>query len=398
MDVSRFTESKTGQLVQIQTEDGPDFAFTPDPLPPNWEFPVRLWPLLAEAREELARLDEKGRTIPNPTLLLDPLQKWEALRSSSIEGTYATAKELLLFELSPRDPTSRDDKANDWHEVANYDRALRLGVRNIEGETGLPLSKRLIQEMHRALMDNVRGGDGAPGEFRTQHVYVGSGRRYIPPPPGPALIKCLNDLEVFLEVESQGDRFDPLVLSYLVHYQFEAIHPFRDGNGRIGRLLLALTTYQWRKMHLPWLYMSAYFERFKDEYVDNMFRVSTHGDWDTWIEYCLRGTAVQSRDAIKRLDALGRLRARMHEALDALPRMAQLIDRMFVSPMFSAVEVARWGSTSKPTARRDIDLMVQAGFVRYYMGERPRIYGVPGIFNAAYNEEVEPASPPPDSR
>jgi len=108
-------------------------------------FPVRLWPLLAEAREELARLDEKGLTVSNPSLLLEPLQKWEALRSSSIEGTYATAKELLLFELSPREPISRDDKANDWREVANYDRALRFGVRNIRDEKGLPLSKRLIQ-------------------------------------------------------------------------------------------------------------------------------------------------------------------------------------------------------------------------------------------------------------
>src|SRR5215207_155152 len=113
MDPSKFTAQKTGTLVPIVTDEGADTAFVPDALPPNWEFPSRLWPLLAEAREELARLDEKGRTIPNPTLLLEPLQKWEALRSSSIEGTYATAKELLLFELAPREPTSRDDKAND---------------------------------------------------------------------------------------------------------------------------------------------------------------------------------------------------------------------------------------------------------------------------------------------
>src|SRR4051812_2174836 len=111
MDTTRFTDGRTGQLVRVETEDGPDYAFVPDPLPPDWEFPPRLWPLLAQAREQLARLDEKGKTVPNPTLLLEPLQKREALRSSSIEGTYATAKELLLFELDPRTPTSRDDKA-----------------------------------------------------------------------------------------------------------------------------------------------------------------------------------------------------------------------------------------------------------------------------------------------
>lgn len=384
MDSSRFTEAKTGELVAIVAEDGPDYAFIPDPLPPRWEFPTRLWPLLAEAREELARLDEKGRTVPNPTLLLDPLQKWEALRSSSIEGTYATAKELLLFELAPREPTSRDDKAHDWKEVANYDGALRFGVRNIRDEKGLPLSKRLIQEMHRLLMENVRGDDGRPGEFRTRYVYVGSSRRYVPPPPGPVLIKCMNDLEIFLD--RHDDQFDPLVLSYLVHYQFEAIHPFRDGNGRIGRLLLALTTFEWRKMYLPWLYMSAYFERFKDEYVDNMFRVSTHGDWDRWIEYCLRGTALQCRDAIKRIDALGQLRADMHEALDRLPRMAKIVDRLFVSPIFTAAQVANWGSTSMPTARRDIDLLQKAGFAHYLSGERPMFFSVPAIFRVAYEE------------
>ena len=162
MDVSRFTESKTGQLVQIQTEDGPDFAFTPDPLPPNWEFPVRLWPLLAEAREELARLDEKGRTIPNPTLLLDPLQKWEALRSSSIEGTYATAKELLLFELSPRDPTSRDDKANDWHksmEDETFARGFTAAMDCRGVLLGPAMARKLDLKRFTRLLD-IGGGSG----------------------------------------------------------------------------------------------------------------------------------------------------------------------------------------------------------------------------------------------
>lgn len=394
MDITRFTTAKTGQLVPVATEDGPDHAFIPDSLPPAWEFPARLWPLLADAREQLARLDEKGRTVPNPTLLLDPLQKREALRSSSIEGTYATAKELLLFELAPREPASKDDKANDWLEVANYDFALRFGVRNLQDPSGLPVSQRLIREMHRMLMRNVRGGDGTPGEFRTKHVYVGSGRRYVPPPPGPTLMKCLNDLELYLD--QHGTKYDPLVLSYLVHYQFEAIHPFRDGNGRIGRLLLALTTYEWSKLYLPWLYMSAYFERFKDEYADNLFRVSTHGDWDRWIEFCLTGTVAQCRDAIKRCDALSAIRSRMHNALDGRPRMAHLIDQIFVSPVFTASKIAEWSRTSMPTARRDIEQLEQAGFVRYLSGERPRSYFVPLIFDIAYNEGDLGSAMPPD--
>ena len=209
-----------------------------------------------------------------------------------------------------------------------------------------------------------------------------------------ALIQCINDLETY--IDTHGDRYDPLVLSYLVHYQFEAIHPFRDGNGRVGRLLLALTTYQWSNLYLPWLYMSAYFERFKDEYVDNLFRISTHGDWDRWIEFCLTGTVAQCRDAIRRCDALSILRSRMHDALDRLPRMAHLIERIFVSPVFTAPRIAEWSGSSIPTARRDIEQMEREGFVRYLVGERPKNYYVPAIFAVAYNEGEGGEVMPPD--
>jgi Fic family protein len=387
MDVTRFTPNRTGELVPVTTDDGTDYAFIPAPLPPpKWEFPSTLWPLLAEAREQLARLDEKGKTIQNPTLLLEPLQKREAIRSSSIEGTYTTAKELLLFELAPRTPTSRDDKANDWLEVANYDHALRFGVKNLKAKDGLPLSKRLICDMHRILMSGVRGSDGAPGEVRTKHVYVGSGHRYVPPPPGDVLAGCLNDLDAFIGNALRRRSYHPLVLAYLVHYQFEAIHPFRDGNGRVGRLLLALTTYDWCQLHLPWLYMSAYFERFKDEYVDNMFRISTHGDWDRWIEFCLRGTAEQSKDALRRCDALDSYRREIHAKIDNFPRLANLVDWMFVKPIFTAGDVAKWGDSSLPTARRDIELLEKNGFVDHLQGDRPKYYFVPRIYSIAYHE------------
>ncbi|MEO5740684.1 MAG: Fic/DOC family N-terminal domain-containing protein [Vicinamibacterales bacterium] len=386
MDITRFSPSKTGRLIEVTTEDGPDHAFIPDPLPPRWEFPARLWPLLAEAVEHLARLDEKGMTVSNPTLLLEPLQKREAIRSSSIEGTYTTAKELLLFELSPT-TVSSGDKANDSMEVWNYDNALRLGVRNLKETSGLPLSKRLICAMHRVLMSKVRGAEGDPGEIRTKHVYVGSGHRYVPPPPGDVLMKCINDLDDFIgNPQRLANLYHPLVLSYLVHYQFEAIHPFRDGNGRVGRLLLALTTFAWKPLQLPWLYMSAYFEKFKDEYVDNMFRISTHGDWDRWIEFCLVGTLEQSKDAIRRCGALNDLREEMHAKLDKFPRMGRLIDRMFVSPIFTTTQVAEWGSSSVPTARRDIALFEHHGFVDHLDGERPKHYFVPRVFSIAYHE------------
>lgn len=386
MDPTRFTDGKTGQLVAIEAEDGPDVAFIPDPLPPKgWQFPDRLWPVLSRAREQLIRLDLMGQRIGNPSLLLAPLQKGEAIRSSSIEGTYATAKELLLFELAPREPASSTDKANDWQEVANYDRALQHGAKNLLDKTpeGLPLSLRLIKDMHEILMAGARGQHGGkPGQFRDQHVYVGSARKYVPPPPGPELMKCLEDMEKYMH--AHGDQFDPLVLAFLLHYQFEAIHPFRDGNGRIGRLLLALTIFQWFPLHLPWLYMSAFFERFKDEYVDNMFRVSTHGDWDRWIEYCLTGVEASAKQALARCEQLAQLRDEMHEKLDRLPRMAVLIDRIFVRPVFSTAEFRRWTNTTHPTARRDIEALVAQGYVEHLDGVRPKSYYVPRIFSIAF--------------
>lgn len=385
MQESRFTDARTGELVPIFTPGGKDWAFVPNPLPPNWEFPADLWPLLANAREELARLDEKGRTLGNPSLLMAPLRRREALRSSSLEGTYATPQELLLFELDPK-PTKKKDSANAWREVLNYDQSIRYGFEKLEDATptGLPLSLRLIKDMHAILMHDVRGDEKHPGEFRDRQVHVGSDRRYIPPPPD-RLTGLLQDFERYLH--EHGTKFDPLVLTYIVHYQFEAIHPFMDGNGRIGRALLCLTTRQWSGLSMPWLYMSAYFERYKDEYVDNMFRISTHGDWARWIEFCLRGTVEQCRDAMRRCDELIAIRQAMSSELGHRPRMFTIIERMFFYPVFKTSDVMRWTGTSRPTASSDISTLMDAGFVEHLRGKRPKTYFAPSIFRAAYAED-----------
>jgi Fic family protein len=389
MDATRFSQQKTGSLLKVITEDGPDHAFVPDSLPPKWEVPKHLWPLIVEARTQLGRLDEKGNRKPNPSLLLEPLQKREALRSSSIEGTYATAKELLLFELSKK-PLQGDEAVR---EVSNYEDALKFGVQNLkDAKQGLPLSRRLIQELHRILMRDVRGHDGYAGEFRNKYVYVGSGQRYVPPPPGQALIDAMNNLEMF--IHEKTPTMDLLVKSYVIHYQFEAIHPFRDGNGRVGRLLLALTTWFWCDMKLPWLYMSAYFERFKSEYVDNMFRVSTDGDWEKWIEFCLKGTIAQAKDAMRKLDALDKFEEEMKGKLGDRPRMTHIIERLFHRPLFDASIVAGWfDGVSLPTIRRDIDVLVEAGFVQHLQGFRPKMFFCPRILMIAYNEGAEQKGP-----
>ena len=256
--------------------------------------------------------------------------------------------------------------------------------------TGLPLSLRLITDMHQILLHDVRGGSKSPGQFRRTQVHVGSDLRYIPPPAGTHLAECLDRFERYLHGSSPD--LDPLVQSHLVHYQFEAIHPFLDGNGRVGRALLALTTFQWSQLQQPWLYMSAYFERYKDEYVDNLFRVSTHGDWGRWIEYCLHGTVMQCQDSLDRLDRLEKLRQLMHDQADTLsPRMHLLIEQMFVRPVFTAADVATWGNASKPTARADIGRLENAGFVEYLQGKRPRVYFAKPIYSVAYAEPDAPA-------
>ncbi|HEV7239294.1 MAG TPA: Fic/DOC family N-terminal domain-containing protein, partial [Thermoanaerobaculia bacterium] len=237
MEQQQFTEKRTGTIVPVSI-GGLDWAFLPYPLPRQWHVSLELWPLLASAKEELARLDGIGRTLPDPELLLRPLQRREAIRSSSLEGTYASAEELLLFELAPTEPISASDRANDWREVGNHAAALRRGTVLLET---LPLSLRVIREMHAVLLTNVRGRDRAPGEFRRTQVHLGSDRRYIPPPPNE-LMACLDDFERFL---NDADEIDPLIRTYLAHYQFEAIHPFVDGNGRVGRALLSLSSFQW---------------------------------------------------------------------------------------------------------------------------------------------------------
>ena len=193
MDRNRFITSQTGDLVAISA-GVQDWAFVPHPLPRQWDTPRSLFGLLLTAHAELARLDGIGRTLPNPELLLRPLQGREAIRSSSLEGTYASAEELLLFELQPLGSMMASERTNDWREVLNYADALRRGTELLET---LPLSLRLIREMHGVLLRNVQGRDRAPGEFRRTQVHLGTDRRYVPPPPH-LLDGCLDDFEHFL--------------------------------------------------------------------------------------------------------------------------------------------------------------------------------------------------------
>jgi len=243
----------TGRLVPVPKGFADaQVAFIPDPLPPKWEWPGHLWKLLVQARKCLSSLDGTGKHLPNPEILLHPLQSREAQLSSQLEGTITDPQQQVLFEADPQYPISKNDPNNAFQEVANYRRALRV---RLEGKNDLPLSLRLARELHAILMAGVRGSDQRPGEFRKIQNQIGSPARFVPPPP-ENLDETLDAFEKYLHSD---DGFDPLVRAFFAHYQFEAIHPFRDGNGRVGRLLLSLMIAEWCELSSQWLYMSPFF-------------------------------------------------------------------------------------------------------------------------------------------
>lgn len=384
MDISKFGDKRTGELVPVIGIEGATHAFLPYPLPVNWEWPQRLWPLLLEARTALAALDGVGKHLPNAQLLLRPLQNREALRSSSLEGTYATPEQQLLFQMDPQYPRSEADPVNAQREVFNYGKALRL---RFDGHENLPLSLRLIRELHMVLLDGVRGADAQPGEFRRVQVQIGRPPRFVPPPP-QHLEQALDNFEKYLH---QDKQFDPLVEAFLAHYQFETIHPFRDGNGRVGRLLLSLTIAEWCSLSNQWLYMSPYFEANKDEYIDRLFSNSSEGSWEGWIEFCLKGVVKQSKDAEKRCELLLKLQQSYKERINTVGasfRLSMLIDDIFISPIVKITTVAKTHNTTYPTAKADIEKLVAANILAPLDVSGQKTYFAPEIFEITYKDAL----------
>ncbi|MBC8354679.1 MAG: Fic family protein [Planctomycetes bacterium] len=376
MKVEQFAEARPGRIIPIM---GDEHAFVPDQLPPDWEFPNGLWPLLAEAKHQIGILEGLGRNLPNPGILLRPLEDREAIRSSSLEGTYATPKELLLFELAPRESLSEGDPANDQREVFNYRLAFHHGT-----QSSLPLSLRLLKEMHEILLRGVRGKDRAPGEFRKIQVAIGSTRRFVPPPP-EQVMTCLDALEKYFH--QAEPKFDALVECFLVHYQFETIHPFNDGNGRVGRLLLALMLQQRCEMSKPWLYLSEYFDRYRDEYVQHLFHVSTHANWSAWVEFCLNATITQAKETIERCERMLAIREDFSARLVKVGgnvRLNQIVESIFHSPFVQVADLAKKLSVTYPTAKSDLERLASAGILQELPGAQPRTYYAPEVFNIAY--------------
>lgn len=380
MKIALFGSSKTGSLLPIGGSRDVTHAFIPDALPPRWPWPASLWPKLLEAHKALASLDGTGKHLPNPSLILRPLQNREAQKSSRLEGTFTEPKQQALFDLDPTFPASADDPVNARREVFNYTQALRYWREN---QSRLPISLRLIRELHRLLMDGVRGSDRNPGEFRSLQNQIGRPARFVPPPPDR-----LKDQLARLEVYLHGKRpYDPLVDAFLVHYQFEAIHPFMDGNGRVGRLLLAILIEEWCGLSDQWLYMSAFFDDNKDRYMSLLLEVSTSGAWEPWTSFCLEGVLETARDTQRRCEQLLSLHkdfhARLRKGVGSV-RLAAIVNDLFVNPVAVASRIAERHQVTYPTARADLRRLETAGILRPLDGFGQIAYYCPQIMEVTY--------------
>ena len=366
MDIGAFASSPTGRLVK--TAQG-YWAFVPAPLPRSIDLDSRLVALLSDADRALGMLAGIGATLPNPYLLISPFLSREAVLSSRIEGTQASLSDLFLFEAAQeRTPASRDVR-----EVANYVSATHHGVARL---AELPLGLRLVRELHARLLESVRGGDQTPGEFRSVQNWIGQPPTYAledatyVPPPVSEMTDALGDWERFLH---ERLTMPPLVRCALMHYQFEAIHPFRDGNGRLGRLLITLYLCANKHLPQPLLYLSAFFEAHRQEYYDRLQAIRISGDWASWLAFFLSGVIGQARDGAERSRRIFGLREEYrHRLLQAKGAASaqRLLDALFTRPALTIRGAQHELDASYLTASRAVTLLVEAGILREITGAR----------------------------
>lgn len=306
--------------------------------------------LLSQADAAVAEATGACRRHINPLIVLRPFQRNEAILSSRIEGTIATARDVAVLEAKAgKDPLHSKRHSADTREVANYLDALDLGIARL---AEIPLSLRLIRDIHRRLMSGVRGEENTPGEFRRHQAAIGKPgqneqeARFVPPPP-QEMMACLDDFEKFLHSEA----YPPLIKMALAHYQFEAIHPFGDGNGRTGRLLIPLMLLSEQRLGSPVLYLSPYFEKNDREYRDHLLAISQKGTWREWITFVLRGVVSQCKETIARLDELDTLLKDYRDRVTDAPGPLQaIIDDLLMRAVISADMIVQKYGVSHQTA------------------------------------------------
>jgi len=367
--------------------------YRPDNLPLSGLDYERLLPLVGKANAAVARYDGLLQSIPNPDIMLSPLTTREAVLSSKIEGTQATVDEVLEQEAGL---AKEGEKYKDIQEIINYRTALYAARKQLES---YPIRLGFVRELHRILMSSVRGQDKTPGAFRRDQNWIGSfgspieAATFVPPHP-LQLESHLQDWEGYLEL----DDIDPVLQTAVVHAQFELIHPFKDGNGRIGRILIPLFLYQKRVLSQPMFYLSEYLEEHREEYYSRLQALSAAGDWDGWIAFFLRAVVAQAEQNGERVAAIRALYEEMKLAIQAATRSqysVHLLDAIFSKPIFpsSALVKQLKGSHGihEKTTPGLIRQLAKAGILqvmREGSGRRPTVYCFPRLLNLAEGRKI----------
>ena len=346
-------------------------AFIPDPLPPKIKWNSRLTRSLSDADRLLGQLSGEGKRLPNPHLLIRSFVKREAVYSSRIEGTQASLGELLASDAGAQVERSPADLL----EVGNYVKALDYGVKRLKS---FPLSLRFVREIHEKLMKGLPGSGLTPGEFRRSQNWIGAPGStimtagYVPPPPGE-LLACLSDWERFLHDQS----LPPLQQAALMHYQFEAIHPFLDGNGRVGRQLIVFFLMERNLLPSPLLYLSAFFENSRLEYYQRLSGVSKRGEWTEWLEYFLNGVARQAEDALNRTEKINLLIEKWDKRLgkSSSDNPQRMLKMLIENPFLTITNATKKLDVAYTTAQRSLEYLQKKGIIKQ-VGDsrRDRVY------------------------
>ena len=347
-------------------------AFIPAPLPPVPALDIDpLQSIMAKAHLELGRLDGLSLQLPDTPLFLYSYVRKEAVLSSQIEGTQSSLSDLMLFELADAPGVPLDDVL----EVSNYVRALEYGLAQLRHENGLPLSNRLIREIHRILLSSGRGSSKSPGEFRRSQNWIGGARPgtayYVPPPPN-AVQDCMGDLEKFLHL--RNNSLPPLIKAGLSHAQFESIHPFLDGNGRVGRLLITLLLVHDGVLRNPTLYLSLYFKQHRQTYYELLNGLRDNGDWEEWLLFFLDGVAetaeMAARTAVRLLDLFNQDLAQIQKQGRLASSAIRVHQALQERPIISLREAGDKTGQASTATTNGMRVLENLGFVREITGQR----------------------------
>jgi len=381
---------RLGEFVETAVGGETVRAFVPPALPPAPSLKLdKLYGLLDQANRALGRLDGVTSILPDTPLFLYMYVRKEALLSSQIEGTQSSLSDLLLFESDEAQGVPLDDV----QEVSNYVAAMNFGLERLRDD--MPLSNRLIREIHEVLLAKGRGSTKQPGEFRRSQNWIGGSRpgnaTYVPP-PHDMLEDCMGDLEAFIHSEEVDLPF--LIKAALVHVQFESIHPFLDGNGRLGRLLITFLLCMEGALKEPILYLSLYFKKHRQYYYELLQRVREKGDWEAWLEFFLEGvkeTSDQAADTAKQILELFKTDQQKIEGLGRPATSALRVHQHLQSkPILSVPAAVNALNLSAPTVRKSINHLIDLGIVRETTGkQRNRLFVYSGYLDIL-NQGTEP--------